>query len=145
MGSTLHIGTTVMIPVGFLDTFDAFVDERGTDRSKEIRAAYRDLIEHPPPVETVEELNDEIDGPLPRPTTKVMLDPDLLRRDMAFREGDPDDPDDDGRGTDRSEEICAAMARHLDDPLDVLDVTDSLVAQVRERGGMDMDADARGV
>jgi hypothetical protein len=111
-----------MIPVGFLDRFDEFADERGTDRSKEIRAAYRDHIDDPPDVETVESLNDELDETIPRPAAKVMFDPDLLHRDADFR---------DERETDRSEEVCAAMTMHLDDPLSVPEVTDSLVAQIR--------------
>jgi hypothetical protein len=125
MSSTNHIGTTVMIPVGFLDVFDEFVEDRGTDRSEEIRAAYRDHIKDPPSVGAVASINDELDAEgVPRPHVKVMMDADLLRRDKEFR---------DERGTDRSGEVCAAMAEHLDTPLDVADVTDDPVAKIRAK------------
>ena len=122
-----------MIPVWFLDEFDSFVDPRGTDRSEEIRAAYRNHIDDPPSIEAVldhdQRLSDE--AIMPRDCTKVMMSTGLLRDDVAFREGDPDDPEDDGRGTDRSPEICAAMANHMDEPPAVATVTDDPAARMR--------------
>lgn len=116
-----------MVPAFLLAEFDTFAEERGTDRSEEVRAAYRTHMDDPPAVEDVEVLCEHMDEEtdIPRPSAKVMLDADLLREDAQFRD------DDEGRGTDRSAEICAAMYRHLEDPPAVAEVTDALHARVR--------------
>lgn len=123
-----------MIPVGFLERFDDFAEERGTDRSEEARVAYRNHIEDPPGVDEVLSRNAalDVDG-IPRPHVKVMLNPDLLRKGAEFREE---------RETSRSPEFCVAMEAHIEDPPPVADVTDDPAARLRAQT---TEAERRGV